>query len=190
MSKINAQSFLESFQEIFKEYPEEADAAYCNNKEFTRFIIKKINRLLKKFYGFNTQKEYFRIDAIGWTAKADTIIDTPGVSLKHHLWDLEVAVEHENDKKDWMDEVVKLAHLACPLRVVIGYIPWYRRESDEMYLDHVSKWLQDLQCRDNMQRGEFLIILGNCDTEREKDRFYNYKGYIFNSEYFRFEPLQ
>lgn len=189
MEKINAKSFFESFQDVFKEYPEEAEAAYCNNKRFTSFIIRKINGFLSKTYGYKTQKEYFRIDAIGWTAKADAIIDTPGVSLNHHLWDLEVAVEHENDKKDWMDEVVKLAHIACPLRVVIGYIPWEKREYDQVYLDHVSKWLGNIQCRDNMQRGEFLIIFGNCNTEGERNRFYNYKGYLFDPKYFRFMPL-
>ena len=40
-----------------------------------------------------------------------------------------------------------------------------------------------------MQRGEFLIILGNCNTGGRKERYFGYKGYIFNPELFCFEPI-
>lgn len=185
---MDARTFLQRFQNIFEDKRSKAEKTYYNNTVFTAFITAEINSILSEG-NHKKQNEYFRIDAIRWSGRADNMTDTPGVRLKKHLWDLEVAVEHENDPLDWMDEVVKLSHIACPLRVVIGYMPWDKRNEDQRYLDHVSKWLKELLCKDNVQRGEFLIILGNCNTKGVKERYFGYKGYLFNSEHFRFEPL-
>ena len=185
---MDARTFLAKFLNIFVDNRLKAEETYYNNTVFTAFITEEINRILSDGK-HEKQNEYFRIDAIRWTGKADDMEDTPGVQLKRHLWDLEVAVEHENDPKDWMDEVVKLAHIACPLRVVVGYMPWDKRNEDQRYLDHVGKWLNELLCKDNMQRGEFLIILGNCNTGGKKERYFGYRGYLFNPERFRFEAL-
>jgi hypothetical protein len=41
--------------------------------------------------------------------------DIPGngsYDFQPYLWDLEVAIEHENNDKLWMDEVIKLSHIA------------------------------------------------------------------------------
>lgn len=180
--------FFDEFQRMIAEKKETAQLTYYNNKAFTKFITKEINRMLSKD-NCKKQNEYFRIDAIQWTAKADLVNKSEGVYLNSHLWDLEIAVEHENNPKDWMDEVVKLAHIVCPLRVVIGYMPRDKRNEDQNYLDHVSKWMKELKCKDNMHRGEFLIILGNSKTDGNPEYFFNYKGYLFNPEIFRFEPI-
>ena len=119
------------------------------------------------------------------------MIEKPeNIHLNKHLWDLEVAVEHENDPKDWMDEVVKLAHIVCPLRVVIGYMPRDKRDEDLVYLNYVSRWLQELQCKDNMRCGEYLVILGNSKTDGKPEHFFHYKGYLFHPERFCFEPME
>lgn len=186
---MNAVTFFNEFQKMLEDDLETAQKVYCNNTEFTTFITGKVNDLLSQGPQ-KKQNEYFRIDAIQWSAKADIVEKSKDIQLNTHLWDLEIAVEHENNPKDWMDEVVKLAHIVCPLRVVIGYMPWDKRDEDQKYLDYVSRWLCELQCKDNIQRGEFLIILGNCKTGHHTERFFNYKGYLFNPERFRFEPLE
>jgi hypothetical protein len=186
---MDAREFMSSFQNIFTEKREKAITTYYSNSVFTSFITEELNGILAQ-KEYKKQNEYFRIDAIRWSEKAKSIIKTPGVSLKKHLWDLEIAVEHENDPLDWMDEVVKLSHIACPLRVVIGYMPWDKREDDQKYLDHVAKWIETLTCKDNIQKGEFLIILGNCNTEGQVERYFNYKGYLLNPKSFRFEMLK
>lgn len=185
---MKAQAFFNEFQRIFQDNRQDAESKYYSNTEFTTFITGEINALLANAEK-KKQNEYYRIDAIQWTPKADLIDKHEDIDLKDHLWDLEIAVEHENNSKDWMDEVVKLAHIVCPLRVVIGYMPWNKRDEDQKYLDHVSKWLKALKCKDNMQRGEFLIILGNCNTSGRKERYFGYKGYIFNPKLFCFEPI-
>ena len=40
------------------------------------------------------------------------------------LWDFEVAIEHENHGDKWFDELVKLAHVQCGLRVLISYFDY------------------------------------------------------------------
>lgn len=185
----DAHRFLLEFKSIFDRERAAAEAVYHSSTDFTPFITKQLNALLSHEQR-KSQNEYFRIDAISWTAKADTVEKPGDIHLRPHLWDLEIAVEHENDHNDWMDEVVKLAHIACPLRVVIGYMPWNKRDADQKYLDHVSKWLETLRCADNVRRGEFMIILGNCDTGKTPERYFGYKGYLFNPERFRFEPMQ
>lgn len=180
--------FFLAFNNIFSKHKEEAINCYASNKAFTEFVIQKINIALQNM-GYETQKEYFRIDAIDWKPRADELDDTHGIRLYRHLWDLGIAVEHENNSHDWMDEVVKLAHIACPLRVVIGYMPYNKRNEDQLHLDFVSDALQKLSCFDNMNRGEFLIILGNCDTAGKEDCFFNYKGYVYNGETSQFEAI-
>lgn len=185
---MKAIDFLNEFQRIFIENAEKAKMTYCDNRRFTKFITQKINKMLSKEEK-KKQNEYFRIDAIQWTGKADLIGKSQDIHLNKHLWDLEVAVEHENNPADWMDEVVKLAHIACPLRVVIGYMPWDKRNEDLRYLNHVGRWLKELQCKDNVQRGEFLVILGNSNTGENIERFFNYRGYLLNPKNFCFDMI-
>ena len=189
---MTAQEFLRDFQLLFIEKKVEAIAAYCSNKKFTTFVMNEIEDIIKA-HDFMIQKEYFRIDAIGWSPRADLIEDTEDVHLSHHLWDLEVAVEHENDQRDWMDEVVKLAHIVCPLRVVIGSLPWMKRnggpEFDMLNLKHVVKELKKLKCFENMAHGEFLVILGNCNTFENSNHYFGYKGYLYDAQSQSFLPL-
>lgn len=65
------------------------------------------------------------------------------LKLSAHLWDLELAVEHENSKQDWTDEVIKLIHVKCPLKVVISYNYCDERETTERKkLDFIANWMQ------------------------------------------------
>lgn len=98
-------------------------------------------------------------------------------TINPYLWDLKVAIEHENNDKDWLDEIIKLAHICCPLRVVIGYLSVKKRDQDLDILNYAANALEKLEYRDNTQQGEFMVILGNSKVEEQKD-FFNYRAYV------------
>lgn len=184
-----SKEFFDKFQMIFSpnsEFREKAVDCYNRNTAFTNFIIERINKIIESM-GYMSQNEYLRIDAIGYTTKKENLEPLPG--LNAHLWDLQIAVEHENDPKDWLDEVVKLSHICCPLRVIIGYVPAECRNTEEDRLEYASKILQQLQCKDNLRFREFMVVLGNSGVKTEND-YFNYKAYVLNHETFMFDPLE
>lgn len=181
--------FFEEFEKIFQEGSlkrEEAEKKYINNTAFTTFVIDEINTIVQKM-NYNPQNEYFRIDSSGYTKRWEELEKIKG--LNPHLWDLEIAVEHENDQKDWLDEVIKLAHVCCPLRVVIGYVPENKRSEDQNLLDYAANALKHLKCIDNVTKGELMIILGNSNTKGVVENYFNYQAYVLNAETFEFEKL-
>lgn len=188
--KMNAKMFLEKFLQIFKDERAEAVKAYPGNKDFTRFIMPRINRLLGNeiFEQALVSNEYFRIDAIKWIDRKKDIDACK--YLSKHLWDLEIAVEHENDSRAWMDEVIKLAHICCSLRVVIGYLPHGKRPAvDTECLNYITDGLKKLSCYDNMKHGEFMVILGNSGTSGIPEHYFGYEGYLFDAETEKFIKL-
>ena len=179
--------FFDNFQMTFSPnsyFREKAVNCYNCNTTFTTFIIGRINEIIESM-GYSSQNEYLRIDAIGYTKK-ENLESRAGLNV--HLWDLQIAVEHENDSKDWLDEVVKLSHICCPLRVVIGYAPAESRNKDGERLEYASNILRQLRCKDNLKHGEFMVILGNSGVKMQDD-YFNYKAYVLNSETFIFEHL-
>ena len=93
-----------------------------------------------------------------------------------------IAVEHENDATDWNDEVIKLAHVRCPLKVVIGYNACNNRDDgDFIKLAFVAECLRQLLCFNSDHKDEFLIILGNCKgTNRQDYDAFDYRGYVYD----------
>ncbi len=184
-----SKEFFNSFNGIFdinSSTREKAIAEYPHTKSFTEFIIKEINKIIES-QGLHPQNEYFRIDSMGYKSRWRELDEKKG--FNPHLWDLEIAVEHENDSKDWLDEVIKLAHICCPLRVVIGYVSCKKREKDMELLNYAAEALKKLKCIDNVLNGEFLVVLGNCDTEERIENYFNYKAYILDIETFKFKEL-
>ena len=139
--------------------------------------------------GYEYQNEYYRVDALGYTSQRNALDSIKGFHAQ--CWDLQIAVEHENDPEEWLDEVIKLAHICCPLRVVIGYVPMnLRDEEDVVRLAYAANALKKLACHDNVVKGEFMVILGNCGTKGNAQNFFHYKAYILNREKFMFEQLE
>ena len=132
------------------------------------------------------QHEYFRIDCTGYQHRYFEIDEgeAQSVGLNRHFWDLKIAVEHENDKQDWMDEVVKLAHIRCPLKVIIGYNHCdQRNEGDIVKLGFVAKWMQRVSAFDESSDEEILIIIGNgapADKNNEVYCAFDYRGYLYD----------
>lgn len=192
--------FFNEFCCIFapgSELRNKAVSCYDNNPAFTNCVVERINAIIEKL-DYNYQNEYFRIDASGWRPRWTELqenIERPK-KFNAHLWDLMIAVEHENDPKDWLDEIVKLAHICCPLRVVIGYLSVKQaekydtfKEYDMLYLDYAAKALTKLGCYYNLQHGEFMVVLGNSDTGRNPEKYFNYRAYVFDGAKERFVPL-
>lgn len=182
--------FFQEFNRTFAKgspYLHQAIESYAHNTEFTYFITRRINEIISS-KDYAAQNEYYRIDAMGYSNHWQTL---PKSKLLHpHLWDLEIAVEHENDSKDWLDEVIKLAHICCPLRVVIGYVPMSKRVcGDRERLEYATAALKQLKCRENLKNGEFMVVLGNCNTEGKPEHFFNYKAYVLNQQSLDFESL-
>ena len=200
MDKINAVDFFHEFKQAMKEtniYKEETYLSLYklekNKKgDFTDFINKELIPDILRAHGLSVSHEYFRIDATGWVTNHEKIeTKANAVGLKPHLWDLVIAVEHENDPKDWNDEVIKLAHIICPTKVVIGYNDCVKRdEGDFSKLSFVAECLNELQASGSSSKSEFLIILGNCKGSSKNDyNTFDYRGYVYDYENVNFKKI-
>lgn len=163
---------------------------YNNWHEFTRYVTQVINNIITDF-GYSVSNEYYNIDVIGWTQKK---YDNENASLKavakaknlsFYLWDLNIVVEHENNKSEWLDELVKLFYIKCPLKVIITY-NYCDERNDGQYSDidkvEFAKNIL-LKLNNNIPVDEeYLIIFGNA-TGKESNNEYNtfdYRGYAIN----------
>ena len=57
---MKAIAFFEEFQRVLEKDIREAQAAYCNNTQFTTFITQKINGILSQKEQ-KSQNEYFKL---------------------------------------------------------------------------------------------------------------------------------
>ena len=164
---------------------EESNYTYIVNKIIIDEIIKKA--------GYQVQHEYFRIDSVGWISRYKEVKkEADTVGLSSHLWDLKIAVEHENSKSDWSDEVIKLIHIKCPLKVIIGYNYCDCRDegknSDMSKLNTISKWMNMVAAFESHDCEEYLIIIGNGETDDKKKENYTefgYRGYVYTDDGFK-----
>ena len=111
---------------FFKKFSESINKVtfddYTLNGRYTNVIIDILKEMLVNDFGLNWSKEYYRLDLCAWESTPELISTTTmRAGLKPYLWNLKIAIEHENDKKLWLDELVKLIHIHCPLKVLIGY---------------------------------------------------------------------
>ena len=105
------------------------------------------------------------------------------MSNKKYCWDLKVAIEHENDSRLWVDEVVKLAHIACPLRVVIGYLPKNNYPHTEV-LNKLAENLNNVSAWHTTKQYPFLLIIGDSKVTHYDERCH-YTAYQYPGSGFR-----
>ena len=120
---MEAREFWESFKRLVEENSAKLEDVWSERSEsgkgenpFTKEIKQVITQAINQAKGvvgvntYYTQKEYYRIDLIGWEQKKDNnyyeINNDLGYQLNKHAWNFDIAVEHENDEKDWSDEVI------------------------------------------------------------------------------------
>lgn len=162
---------------------------------FTELVNKRIiHDIIKEKAGYEVQHEYFRVDTVGWEGHYMEIPqqEAKSVGMNRHLWDLKIAVEHENSKKDWMDEVIKLVHLRCPLKVIIGYNYCDCRNFEMEKLAFVAKYMKQVAAFAEKAQEEYLIILGNGASRYDKGVDYtefDYRGYLYNYVIGQFERI-
>ena len=160
---------------------------YKHNAEYTAAITKIIYGIIEKA-GYTHQNEYFRIDAVGWVSHFEDMkkeAKDAGFDIKPHLWDLKIAVEHENDKSDWSDEVMKLIHVKCPLKVVIAYsYSDERGEIERKKLNFLADQMKKISAFSTGKgKEQYLIILGNgCNHKTRVPDYkdFGYIGYLYN----------
>lgn len=112
---------------------------------------------------------------------------TENLTMNSHFWDLKIAVEHENDAKDWFDEAIKLIYLKCPLKVIIGYSPCDKREEDIKKLRFLAKFMRKINAFQTY-KDSYLIILGNGASSHDYEKF-DYIGYVYNWSIEEFEKI-
>lgn len=132
------------------------------------------------------------MDAIGYIDRKEEMqnaAQTESIDMNPHFWDLKIAVEHENNKKDWFDEAIKLIYLKCPLKVIIGYSPCDKREEDLKKLHFLSTFMKKINAFQEHQES-YLIILGNSTGSHGHDyEKFDYVAYVYNWSSEEFEKI-
>ena len=116
---MEAREFWLKFQDKIERRRGELEKRWLKPKAFTKSIKQYITEIIKENYpseNFVVQPEYYNIDIVGWeqkkSEKKEYLLkedERDGYLFQKYAWDFSVAVEHENKKELWMDEVVKLA---------------------------------------------------------------------------------
>ena len=169
--------------------------AYKADADFTPLVTNEIKEIIRTS-GLRPQTEYFRIDVIGYESRWKEVRESArSAEMGAYLWDLKIAVEHENSKSDWSDEVVKLMQIRCPLKVIVGYNYYDERgEAEQRKLDFASELIRNVAAYSSAlhDREEILIILGNGQSKKGKASDYSdfdYRGYLYDYERERFELM-
>lgn len=120
------------------------------------------------YYGPRLDREYYRIDNI--LSITNAVKKDEETDINIHNWKLLAAVEHENDYKDWTDELVKLLFVNAPLRVVIGYAEY----DESIYYSkaiHVANKIAEMQnFRTHLDaEDEYILIMGPREKDLEAD---------------------
>lgn len=202
---MNAQEFYHKFvNAVFEENKTDNGKTYFEiyhkstgtGTELTKLVKPIINRIIesgtdeKTGKDYISQNEYFKVDAIGYIDRKEEMqnaAQTESIDMNPHFWDLKIAVEHENDKKDWFDEAIKLIYLKCPLKVIIGYSPCDKREEDLKKLHFLSTFMKKINVFQEPHES-YLIILGNSAGSYDYEKF-DYIGYVYNWSIGEFEEI-
>ena len=107
MKKIEVVEFWKAYREALRQ--EGTREKYCDSKRWTAVAVPAAMSVCAESFGLNIDKEYLRLDVIGWERHAE------------HDWSLRIAYEHENDWRTWREELCKLAHVVADLCVLSSY---------------------------------------------------------------------
>lgn len=122
------------------------------------------------FEGKSVAKEFYRVDHTLWQ-----------LDDREEEWDLVLAFEHENGPT-WTEELMKLAHLSCPLRVLISYHDY---SLEPNILVQVQRAVELLKRRPHRARsGTWLLAFGPVAQE---DR--EFSCYVINGSDLTYELL-
>ena len=203
--KVSAEVFLNLFLETLKSTEQETINKYKDLTRWTEYLADKIEEILRGL-NLKTNREYFRIDIIGWSGNKEwddnsekgykqnigheKCTKNSDVKLNEYNWNLEVAVEYENNPEDWMDEVIKLCHVKCGLKVVIGYSAYDSAFEEDGTFDDahhkmhlVLKNIYELEYAGIGENEQMLIILGDVGKDEYKDlESLHFRAYLLSTK--------
>lgn len=170
--------------------------AYINGK-YTHLINHVIVPRILEENGYEHSNEYYRVDVTGWRQHENTDIkgEYKAIEFNYHEWRLGVAFEHENNSKDWSDEVIKLLYINCPLKIIVGYNDVKKRNDsrfgDAAKLALIARTIKDLGIDVS---GELSVILGNCGNgysqEKRDEDYFGYRAYLYDVTIGQFGELK
>lgn len=140
---------------------------------WTPRAISIAEQVLKEDPRLITQREYFRVDLIGYDSE-----DPKDDVEQQSDWHLRVAFEHENSRQ-WDSEMCKLCHIACDLKVIVSYHdlrPDAKRSIEDLLYKRVKRL--GLWRMHRVPNSSWLFIFGpKCVSQT-----YPYRAYTVDSE--------
>lgn len=163
------------FHDSFDEKSKKEFNLYCKN--YKEYAPNKEER-----------KEHQHIDATFFDEK-DLLnhIDLEKIGLNveiDKIWNLKVAVEHENSFKDNLHEVKQLLQINVPLRVIISYSSSNKTDAEfEEFIAKYFKLVEKLEYVSRMKNSdEFLLIFGNDGEAAIDDNFITYRAVVLKHD--------
>lgn len=187
---MKAQEFWVRFKNLFTEDSESLTVArkyWDNSREFTnKFVNEYIPEIITD-ENDTSEFEYFRIDIISYLSRKDEAKEYgyDSKKLKPYLWDLKVAFEHENNKTEWLDEVIKLSHIRCPLRIVVCYFT--KGEERAKALRFASAMLCKKIGENVAEDEQFLLIVGDSGRSAKPVNISTYTPYLYQNGEFKIQ---
>lgn len=187
---MKAQEFWGKFKNLFTEGSEsltDARKYWDNSREFTnKFVNEYIPKIITE-ENDTSEFEYFRIDIISYSQRKDEAkkYGYDPKKLKPYLWDLKVAFEHENNNTEWLDEIIKLSHIRCPLRIVVCYFT--EGEERDKALHFASSMLCKKIGEDVAEGEQFLLIVGDSGKKSRQVNTSTYTPYLYQDGEFKIQ---
>lgn len=170
----------EKFLTIFRSEPERFRSIVCGDI-IPRIIEKNNLALLTKSAC---------ADVVGRLKRCEEFDDNEGASLgiRLSLWDMKIAVEYESSPAEWVNRLIKLTHLRCPLKVLICFSS--DRKTDLDRLMFAAKCLMRIAAYDRQAKEEYVIIMGNAPaSDGTPPEDFGWKSYEYSHEDRCFFPL-
>lgn len=201
----NLRNQIIKFEKEYNDNYEVIKKVYSDSKKWTTLITKgtkSINFNHDSFIDkalmltFSSQKykfanEYFLIDNLIYKDinNGYECADMNKYKINKHRWKLLAAVEHENNKKEWTDELIKLLHINCDFRCVISYGDFFNDYEDQKKIaNELIKEMNEFGNTANYisDKQEFLLIFGPTLNNVEKvgvDKKISemFKGFVFDT---------
>ncbi|MDR0854016.1 MAG: hypothetical protein LBN34_06575 [Clostridiales Family XIII bacterium] len=181
-----AKVFYELFAKLLKDengnIKADALTAYGVRKDWKVYLNELLPKLLEEIE-CETYIGHPCVDVVGWSMPNRSVNDG---WVNEYLWDLDVAIELEDDSEDWMNGVIKLCHLKCGLKVVISYSSDDDRDSDIDKLKITAANIQSLAYGGLTEDEDLLVILGNCSKNKyETQSDIGFKAYVYDDGKFK-----
>lgn len=218
---------IEEFEKKYNQDNERIVEIYSNSNKWTIRITKgtkckskEYDKNLNRFKSFNHDSfidkaliktfdlkeckfanEYYHIDNLIYedVNEGYESADKNKYKINKHRWRLLATVEHENNKKDWTDELVKLMYINCDFRCVIGYGDFYSEYANQKNIaneifDEIINSAKVQPTNYVTEKQQFLLIFGPrvCDIKKANGSIKlsrMFKAFIYDSSIGEFKEL-